>query len=473
MRVSLTMIVRDEEADLPLCLDSVASLVDEIIVVDTGSKDRTRDVAARRGARVIDFAWRDDFAAARNESLRHATGEWIFWLDADDRLDPDNQQRLRRLFASLADENVGYVMYCRGPIRPDTNPGPLLTHTRLFRNHSAIRWQYRIHEQITPAILRSGGQERLTDVVIEHTGYEDAERLQQKMERNLRLLRLQDAEQPNDPFTLYNLGRTHLGLKQPAEALPYFQRSLALWPRSDRLLRELHCLQVMALRQLGRREEALGVCVAGRRSFPDETELIVQEGILRNELGDLAGAELALVTAWRGPAGPWRDGLDPRLHREQAMFHLGLVYRKQGRFAEAEALWRELVEQRVNYLDAWMALADLWLAQQRAAELLTAAARLEWQPLGGVAATLLRSRFHLARNEFDSARALLAAALANAPDSLWLRIAHARLLCQEGQDWQAAEQAVLEVLRLDPHYEPARRNLAWLRSRQAVEQRNT
>src|SRR5581483_8644381 len=80
-RVSLTMIVKDEEANLPACLQSVADLVDEVIVVDTGSTDATVAVAQRLGARVHHFPWVDSFAAARNESLQHATGEWVLWLD--------------------------------------------------------------------------------------------------------------------------------------------------------------------------------------------------------------------------------------------------------------------------------------------------------------------------------------------------------------------------------------------------------
>jgi glycosyltransferase involved in cell wall biosynthesis len=79
----------------------VRELVDEIIVVDTGSTDRTKEIALQLGARVFDFKWVDSFAAARNESLRRATGEWIFWLDADDRLDEANRQKLAVLFDEL------------------------------------------------------------------------------------------------------------------------------------------------------------------------------------------------------------------------------------------------------------------------------------------------------------------------------------------------------------------------------------
>jgi glycosyltransferase involved in cell wall biosynthesis len=104
------MIVRDEENHLADCLHSVADLVCEIIVVDTGSRDRTKQIARSLGAQVYEFAWVDDFAAARNESLRHAKGAWIFWLDADERLHEDNRRRLQRLIAGLADENVAYTM---------------------------------------------------------------------------------------------------------------------------------------------------------------------------------------------------------------------------------------------------------------------------------------------------------------------------------------------------------------------------
>src|SRR6516225_12200315 len=110
MAISHCLIVRNEVANLPACLQSAADLVDEIIVVDTGSTDRTKEVAARFHARIFDFLWVDSFAAARNESLCHATGQWVFWLDADDRLDEANRARLRELFAALGGESAAYSM---------------------------------------------------------------------------------------------------------------------------------------------------------------------------------------------------------------------------------------------------------------------------------------------------------------------------------------------------------------------------
>src|SRR5205809_7536444 len=95
--VSLCVIAKNEEANLPACLSSAADLVDEIVVVDTGSTDRTKEIAEQFGAKVVDFPWVDSFAAARNESLKHATGDYAFWLDADDRLGETHRERFRTL----------------------------------------------------------------------------------------------------------------------------------------------------------------------------------------------------------------------------------------------------------------------------------------------------------------------------------------------------------------------------------------
>src|SRR5439155_7684297 len=127
---------------LASCLRSVADLVDEMIVVDTGSTDRTTEVARQAGAKVFDFVWVDSFAAARNESLRHATGQWIFWLDADERLDEANRQRFRRLLAGVKDENVVYVMRQFSRLEAATRAAAQVDQVRLFRNRPDVRWEY-------------------------------------------------------------------------------------------------------------------------------------------------------------------------------------------------------------------------------------------------------------------------------------------------------------------------------------------
>src|SRR5262249_10900004 len=100
-RNPVTMIVTNDAKNLPESLACVRHLVDEMVVVDTGSTDRTKEIAREMGAKLFEFPWIDHFAAARNESLRYASGEWIFWLDADDRLNDENRAKLRNLLADL------------------------------------------------------------------------------------------------------------------------------------------------------------------------------------------------------------------------------------------------------------------------------------------------------------------------------------------------------------------------------------
>jgi glycosyltransferase involved in cell wall biosynthesis len=193
-KVSLCVIVKNEAGNLRDCLGPVAGLVDDIVVVDTGSTDGTPEIAWQLGARVFAFPWVDSFAAARNESLRHARGEWVLWLDADDRVDEANRGRLRVLIDNLPNENVGFVMKCLCLPDPKTGRSTAVDHVRLFRRHPGLRWRYRVHEQILPGLRGLGGKVRWSDVVVHHTGYQDSALRQTKLERDFRLLGLEHAE---------------------------------------------------------------------------------------------------------------------------------------------------------------------------------------------------------------------------------------------------------------------------------------
>ena len=129
-RVSLTMIVRDEENNLSHCLESVRGTFDEIVVVDTGSTDRTVEIARSFGAKVFEFEWVDSFAAARNEALSHATGDYAFWLDADDLVEPRELEKLRALLGRLrAGDHAAYVVALRAAIPARTVPAARLSST--------------------------------------------------------------------------------------------------------------------------------------------------------------------------------------------------------------------------------------------------------------------------------------------------------------------------------------------------------
>jgi tetratricopeptide (TPR) repeat protein len=338
-RRSLCMIVRDEEHNLGACLESAADLVDEIIVVDTGSTDRTRDVARRFGARVFDFPWVDSFAAARNESLRHATGDWIFWMDADDRIDAPNRAKIQRLFADLGEKNEVFGMTCVCLPEPGSALATEVKHIRLFRNHPEMRWKYRVHEQILPAVRALGASVVWTDIAIHHVGYQDPALGDRKRERDLRLLQMDYADDPDEPFTLFNLGRTYFARGRAADALPILRRALERSDPGDPTMRGLYRLIAECYRVLGQPQEALTACSAGRAHYPLDVGLRLQEGQLLEEAGDVAGAENCYLHLLHEREPDDFAGVPAGLLGYWTRHRLASLYTRQGRTAESEALW--------------------------------------------------------------------------------------------------------------------------------------
>ncbi len=461
-RISLTMIVRNEEANLPACLQSVAGLVDEIIIVDTGSTDRTKEVATQWGAKVFDFPWCDSFAAARNESLHHATGQWIFWLDADDRLDDENRERLRQLFASLKDDHSAFVMKCLCLGDPAQGGTTVVDHIRLFRNHPTLRWEGRVHEQILAAVRRLGGEVHWSDVVIHHSGYQDPALRGRKLERDLRLLRLEDRDQPDNPFTLFNLGSVYVELNRPAEALPLLRRSLALSHPKDSIVRKLYALIMQCHRQLGQPAEALAACRAGKTHCPDDIELLFVEGQLLADLRDAAAAIACFERILQLPPAGYFASVDPALRGHKARYHLADLYHQQGRLAEAETQWQAAVAEHPSFWPALLRLGELYVEQGRWDHLEQTIQKMEALVPNAVDPPVLRARACLAQKNYAAARKILEEAVTRFPQALSPRQLLTHVLLQEGRDWSAAEKALRAVLALNPHHAEARHNLAIL-----------
>lgn len=203
-RISLCMIVKDEESVLARCLESARNAVDEIIIVDTGSTDRSMEIAREFGATVIEHAWTNDFAEARNVALEAATGDWILSLDADEVLTPLAGKDLKKV--AKKSRYVGAYL----PLRDEQDDGKVTVSLmfRFFRNRPEIRWRYRLHEQVLVSALELVRSEGLRLAQVEgeilHDGYKDAVmEAKGKNERNLRLFELQMRDTPDDLYVVY------------------------------------------------------------------------------------------------------------------------------------------------------------------------------------------------------------------------------------------------------------------------------
>ena len=215
--VSLCMIVKNEEDVLARCLESAADLVDEIILVDTGSTDRTREIAKRFTDRIYDFDWADDFAAARNYAFSLAEQEYCMWLDADDVILDADRAAFQTLKETL-DPAVSVVMakYNTGF---DEHGDVTFSYfrERLVKNRTNLRWEGAVHEAITPA-----GQVVYSEFAVTHRKLRPSD-----PDRNLRIYEKQLEQGVElEPRQQFYYGRELYYHQRYEEALQVFERFL-------------------------------------------------------------------------------------------------------------------------------------------------------------------------------------------------------------------------------------------------------
>lgn len=359
--VSLTMIVKNESKNLHACVAPIRSLFDEIVVVDTGSTDDTTQIATDLGGRVIDFPWCDSFSAARNEAIAHATGDWVFALDADDRIAESEIEKLRMLFRSLDDALVGYMVPVVN-VASDGGPGTRLEQVRLFPRRPDIRWTYRVHEQIVPSIQAAGGRIVRAEPVITHTGYRDNAFAKSKLERNLRLVELDLVDRPNDIFSMFYRGATLTELGRYAEAAVTLSMCLPFVDPTSDMARSLATCLTHSLREEGRTWDALDT-VRTARATSDCLTYACLEAQLLVQLDDIAGASACLSTVLPPPTSemPIPDAC-ARVLLAETLLTLGHAV------AAAETV-RPVIESRPSMSHAWLVFADALMSAERHADL--------------------------------------------------------------------------------------------------------
>ena len=248
-RLSLCMIARDEALNLSRCLHYNKPLVDEIVVVDTGSRDRTKDIAKVFGARVFDFPWRDDFAAARNFALDQACGEWILVLDADEIVAGEDFKSLRVLLdqAGQLQTVAAYAMDTRNythtanAVGWQPNDDRYAAHeagmgwfpstkVRLFKRDKSIRFHFAVHERVEPSLKAAGMISAPCAIPVHHYGYLDETRNQQKALAYYQLGYAKLDQMANDLPALRELAVQAGQLERWQEAIELWQRLLCICP---------------------------------------------------------------------------------------------------------------------------------------------------------------------------------------------------------------------------------------------------
>ena len=361
-KLSLVMIVRDEQEMLHECLQSVEGIVDEMIIVDTGSVDDTKLIAQQYGAKVIDFAWTGDFSEARNVSLQNATGDWVIHLDADERLVSDDREKLRPLLAQA---------FCEGFMLVETNytgeagSGAAVVHAplRIWRNRPHYRFSGTIHEQKTdnmPVYLPVRFQS--TDLRLLHYGYlKEMVQSRDKSKRNLNLL-LEEARRKETPFNSFNLGNEYSLLGDNLEAYAYYDRAWKELVASGEVYQVGYSAMlskglVRCARLSGRTQAAMELCMQALEIFPRHTDLVLEKGHLLMAEGDFeAAAEQASTALLMGEAPADLCGaLGSGSFLARAL--LGEAYQLSGKIQEASEVYRQSLKDDPQYLGSVGSLA--------------------------------------------------------------------------------------------------------------------
>lgn len=366
MKLSLCMIVKNEEQSLPKCLGSVKNVVDEMVVLDTGSTDRTPEIAKEFGARVYQFEWCNDFSAARNESLKYVQGDWVLVLDADEILRPEIVPQIKQ---AIVQPHYLVVNLVRHEIGAEQSPYSLVS--RLFRKHPAIRFSRPYHAMVDDSVAQLLQKEPewqigyFPDVAILHEGYQvgaiasrnKSQIAQAAMESYL-------AKNPSDPYVCSKLGALYVQAGEVSQGVKLLKGSLTSKLVDAQVLYELHYHLGIAYGRLSNLTKALFHYQAATQ-VPILPKLKLGA---YNNLGNLLKATNHLADA----KTVYETALQIEPNFAIGHYNLGMTLKALGRFEDAIAAYRQAINLNPDYAEAYQNLGVVLLKVGKVQESLAA-----------------------------------------------------------------------------------------------------
>lgn len=294
-KISACIIVHNEQKELPHCLASIRQIVDEIIVVDTGSTDRSKAIAKSYHAKVYDYEWSNDFAAARNFSLEKASGEWILYIDADERIDAAEAIILREVIEEEGLRLFGFkVVNYFGDLPVQYEHANLVVQYRLFRKQG-VQFSNAIHEQLSFSSPMEAGQFRMLPVTIYHFGYLNHHiEEKDKLNRNIAILLSEKVKDSSNPWTDYHIANALYQLNEKVKAYEFINMAITGFivrkkiPPS--LLYRLKYMIALDVQQLDGAGRSIDIAL---QLHPEYVDLYYYKGLILKQLGDDAAAIVA------------------------------------------------------------------------------------------------------------------------------------------------------------------------------------
>ena len=372
MKLSACVITKNEEENIGTWLASMKKIADEMIVVDTGSTDRTVEMAKEAGARVFHHAWQNDFAAAKNAALEKAKGDWILFLDADEHFSPQTLPKVRPLLEKVEASLKPIVgVICR-LINIDKDQGNrfmgAIFQLRIFRNSRDLRYEGKIHEHIVDVRREEHEMFATPKLVIFHTGY-SLHLVRKKLERNLDFLRQKEEAQGESVDDALHYMDCYYGLGDFARAAEYARKAIASKIiYMGREGAEYWGLVRALLAQKRPKEEILPVLEEAMAKYPDLAEFPMEVGLLAWEERDYLLAEKMFR---RGMACRKKTPTSLRADNSLQMFpfvcaSLGKIETMKGRRTEAFDLFLRAVKEYPYDKSLFLALYDALAGQEPA-----------------------------------------------------------------------------------------------------------
>ncbi|MDZ8138553.1 MAG: tetratricopeptide repeat protein [Nostoc sp. DedQUE04] len=349
------MIVKNEAATLPKCLSSVRKVVDEMIVLDTGSIDRTPNIAQQLGAKVHHFKWCNDFSAARNAALKYVTGDWILVLDADETLTPTIVPQLRE---AIARDEYLLLNLVRQEVGAEQSPYSLVS--RLFRNHPDIRFDRPYHALVDDSVSEILTKEPhwqigyLPGVALVHTGYQKSAIAQNnKYAKAAIAMEGFLATHPNDPYVCSKLGALYVQTGKISQGMDLLRHGITVAEDNYDILYELHYHLGIAYSRLQKSPQAIYHYQAAIK-LPIYAMLKLGAynnlGNLLKAAGDFNGAKTAYITALK---------IDPTF--VFGHYNLAMTFKALGLFADAIVYYQHAITLNPNYAEAYQNLGVVLL----------------------------------------------------------------------------------------------------------------
>jgi len=292
-RLSVAMIVRDEQEVLAESIESVRKIAEEIVVLDTGSTDRTPELATQLGARVYRTPWENDFSTARNHCLRHVSGNWVLWLDAGERISPQHAAELRHFLDREAKPSIAYSIWVESPPREEAASAEQCSQVRLLPTHVDLRFSGRVCETLSASLQSAGLQTAEAPCrIVRHPRQHEPRRFLAKAQRDLALASAEAEASGNwTPRLLLVAGQAHCVLGDQGQARELLRSAAEISPpRSAQRLEAFYGLLTTFDDDPDLHASQLTACLDSLEDFPFDVQLLLALGnfMLVRERLDLA-----------------------------------------------------------------------------------------------------------------------------------------------------------------------------------------